>query len=154
MTTDDKKTALILNDLMLAARDAAEGFKNAADHVKELELMQLLAGYAEERMGFARELEERLRTMRYEPARLPNPAAAAHRVWMDLRAAIESNDTHALLAECERGEDFSVKAYAAALQDRDMDELSRQLIQRQYEQVQAAHDRIKQLRDSATYAHR
>jgi uncharacterized protein (TIGR02284 family) len=71
-----------------------------------------------------------------------------------LKAILETNEAHAILAECERGEDISVMAYGEALAERDIDKQTRELVQRQYEQVQAAHDRIRQLRDSATYANR
>jgi uncharacterized protein (TIGR02284 family) len=154
MTTNDDKTVLILNDLLLAARDAEKGFQTAADHAKLPELVELFAGFSLQRAKFAKELEERIRTLRATPALVPNPAAAMHRAWMGLKTAIESNEAHALLAECERGEDMAVKAWATAVQDPDLDGQSRTLIQRQYELVQAAHDRVKQLRDGATYAHR
>jgi hypothetical protein len=49
---------------------------------------------------------------------------------------------------------MALKLYAAALKTADIDGQSRALIQTQYEQVQAAHDRVRQLRDSPTYAHR
>jgi uncharacterized protein (TIGR02284 family) len=49
---------------------------------------------------------------------------------------------------------MAVMAYRQALEERDVDKQTREVIQRQYEFVQAAHDRIRQLRDSATYAHR
>ena len=58
-----------------------------------------------------------------------------------------------MLAECERGEDMAVNAYRRALEEQDLDEQTRGIVQRQYEFVQAAHDRIRQLRDSAKYAH-
>lgn len=154
MTTNDDKTVLILNDLLLAARDSEKGFQAAADHAKVPELVELFAGYSLQRAKFAKELEERIRTLRATPTKPANPAAAMHRAWMGLKAAIDANEAHALLAECERGEDMAVKAYGAALKDQSLDGQSRALIQRQYEQVQAAHDRVKQLRDGPTYAHR
>ena len=49
---------------------------------------------------------------------------------------------------------MAVMSYRDALAERDIDEQTRDIIQRQYEFVQAAHDRIRQLRDSATYADR
>jgi hypothetical protein len=49
---------------------------------------------------------------------------------------------------------MAVMSYRTALAERDVDQQTRELIQRQYEFVQAAHDRVRQLRDSATYAHR
>lgn len=154
MTTNNDTSLLILNDLMLVARDSAEGFRTAAEHVKEPELMELFAEYARQRDEFRQEIEERIRTLRGEPAKLPNPVASAHRAWMGLKAAIEKSSSHALLEECERGEDMSVKAYAMALKTADVDKLTHELVQQQYEQVQATHDRVRQLRDSATYAYR
>src|SRR4051812_27739566 len=154
MTTNDDTALVILNDLLMTARDAERGFQTASDAVQKPELVELFAGFVLQRAKFAAELEQRIRTLRGEPVKLPNPAAAMHRAWMELDAAIESNETHAILAECERGEDMALKAYATALQSRDIDVQTRALIQRQYELVQAAHDRIRQLRDSATYAHR
>ncbi|MEO5959173.1 MAG: PA2169 family four-helix-bundle protein, partial [Opitutaceae bacterium] len=70
------------------------------------------------------------------------------------QAALAAEQVHAILIECERGEDVAVKTYVAALAEPDMDVETRRLIQTQYESVQAAHDRIRQLRDSANYAHR
>lgn len=154
MTTNDDQTLLILNDLLLACRDAEKAFQTAADHAKLPDLIELFAGFSLERAKFAKELEARIRTLRATPATPPNPGAALHRAWMGLKTAIESNEAHALLAECERGEDMAVKAYGAALQEPNLDGQSRELIQRQYELVQAAHDRVRQLRDSETYAHR
>ncbi len=154
MTTNDEKTVLILNELMLAARDAEQGFQAAADRAQKRELIELFAAFSLQRAKFAKELEQRIRTLRATPARLPSPLAAAHRAWMNARMAFESNQAHALLAECERGEDLAVKAWATALKDPDLDGQTRDLVQVQYEQVQAAHDRIRQLRDSAEYAFR
>jgi uncharacterized protein (TIGR02284 family) len=154
MIKNDDKTLLVLNDLMLVSRDAERGFQMAADQAKLPDLIELFAGYTLQRAKFVKELEDRIRVLRGTPAKLPNPAAALHRAWMGLKTALESNEAHAILSECERGEDMSVKAYATALQGTDLDGQSREIIQRQYELVQAAHDRIKQLRDGATYAHR
>jgi uncharacterized protein (TIGR02284 family) len=55
---------------------------------------------------------------------------------------------HAVLAECERGEDAAKYAYEAALkQDLPMD--VRTIIERQYQGVQANHDRVRDLRNAA-----
>ena len=66
---------------------------------------------------------------------------------------MSSDEPHAVLAECERGEDAAVANYRAALNETELDSESRALVQRQASGVQEAHDRIKQLRDSVAYAH-
>lgn len=149
MITSDDDTLLALNELLMANRDAERGYNEAADLVRLRDLVELFAGFALQRGKFATELEERIQALRSTPAKGASPLSALHRSWMDLKVAADEDLTHAhaLLAECERGEDIALKAYSAALKLRDLDELSRALIQKQYEQVQAAHDRVRQLRD-------
>lgn len=154
MTTNDDTTLLVLNELLMANKDAEQGYQAAADAVPVPALVELFEGYALQRGKFVRELDERIRVLRSTPVETGTPLGALHRGWMGLKAATDSNETHALLAECERGEDMALKAYGAALKKADIDPQSRIIIQRQYELVQAAHDRVRQLRDSATYAHR
>lgn len=154
MITNDDTALLVLKDLILAGRDAEHGYQLAADRVKLPELVELFEGYALQRRKFLGELEERVRTLRGTPPSSDSTVAGAlHRGWMGLKTALESAEAHALLAECERGDALSVKAYGAALGEADVDAQTRQVIQQQYEQVQAAHDRVRQLRESATYAH-
>lgn len=154
MITNDEKTVTLLNGLIRTLRDSEKGFQSAGDIAQQAELIELFAGYALQRAKFADELRQRVKTLRSEPAKDDLPGGAAHREWMELRATLESNDAHAILTECERGEDVAVQAYADALRTADVDAQSREIIQRQYEFVQAAHDRIRQLRDGARYAHR
>lgn len=154
MITNDDKSVLALNSLIRTGRDAEQGYLMAADGVAEPELVQLFADYALQRARFVAELQERVKALRADPENIGSVAGDMHEVWMGLRSAIEANEAHGILAECERGEDAAVKAYRTALGERDIDKQSRDMIQRQYEFVQAAHDRVKQLRDSATYAHR
>jgi uncharacterized protein (TIGR02284 family) len=154
MITNDDQALLVLNTLIQAGKDAERGYLAAADLVAEPELVQLFAGYAMQRAKFVAELDGRVRTLRATPVKTGSVMGEVHRGWMELKAGIESNETHAILSECERGEDMAVMAYREALQTRDVDRQTREIVQRQYEFVQAAHDRVRQLRDSATYAHR
>jgi uncharacterized protein (TIGR02284 family) len=56
---------------------------------------------------------------------------------------------HAVLAECERGEDAAKAAYEAALQ-KNLPADVRTLVERQYQGVKANHDRVRNLRNAAT----
>ncbi len=78
-------------------------------------------------------------------------SGSVHRGWINLKAALSSNEPHAVLAECERGEDSAVAAYKEALDNQDLDLPTRELLNRQYHEVKGAHDKVKQLRDGVTY---
>jgi uncharacterized protein (TIGR02284 family) len=154
MINNDDNAVRVLNALIRAGRDAEQGYLTAADGVAEPELVQLFADYALQRAKFVAELQDRVKVLRAQPENIGSVAGDVHDLWMGLKTAVEANETHGILSECERGEDMAVKAYREALAERDVDKQTRDLIQRQYELVQAAHDRVRQLRDSATYAHR
>ena len=154
MTTNDNETIAALNVLIQAGRDAEQGFLAAADYLPDPELVQMCAGYGVQRAKFVAELQDRVRTLRGQPAQNGTAGGEVHRAWMGLRSVMETKDIHAILAECERGEDMAVMAYRDALAVRDMDKQTREVIQRHYEFVQAAHDRVRQLRDSVRYANR
>lgn len=154
MITSDENTLRVLNELIPFLRNAEKGFEAAADAVNQAELVELFAGYAVQRAKFVEELKHRVKTLRSEPVKGELAGGSLHRGWMDLRAASEANGTHAILAECERGEDAIVAAYIDALRQPDIDKQSLTMLQSQYEAVQAAHDRIRQLRDSPAYAYR
>jgi uncharacterized protein (TIGR02284 family) len=154
MKLTDEPALLVLNQLLQVCRASASGFETAAGNATELELAKLFREFASQRRDFADAIHQRIRTLRSEPQDVASAGAALHRDWMELKATAAKSPSHALLEECERGEDVAVKAYGDALRQRDVDEITRRLVQEQYEQVQATHDRVRQLRDSPEYAHR
>lgn len=149
MQSSDEPTLQLLNLLIQVSKDAEQGYQAAALDVADPSLARLFADYAAQRMKFVVELQQRVRTLRGDPAKTGTLAAKLHRGWLDLQAALASGDAHAVLAECERGEDAALGVYREGLKAPDVDDDSRRLMQRQYEAVQAAHDRVKQLRDRA-----
>ncbi len=72
-----------------------------------------------------------------------------HRAWINLKSAITSGDDHAILTECERGEDSAVNEYKKAMEAEELSAPIRETISRQYSDVKGAHDRIRALRDAA-----
>jgi uncharacterized protein (TIGR02284 family) len=151
MKTTTEKSRSVLNDLIETCRDGQRGFQTAADHAKDAELAELFRRYSSQRAEFARELTARVNAFGGQADQDGSVSGALHRGWIDIKSAVSSREPHAVLAECERGEDVAVKNYRRAL-EQDLDPISREIVSRHHEQIQAAHDRVKQLRDSATYA--
>ncbi len=83
-----------------------------------------------------------------KPEDSSSAAGAMHRAWINLKSAIAKRDDHAILAECERGEDSAVKEYREAIEEENLAAPVREIISRQYAEVQSAHDRIKLFRDT------
>lgn len=151
MKTPHEKTIDVLHKLIETCKDGQHGFQTAADDAKNAELRTLFSGYSAQRAEFVRELQQRARQLGDEGKEGSSAAGSLHRGWMNLKSALSSNEPHAVLAECERGEDAAVEAYEEALASLDLDPDTRELITRQFAAVRTAHDRVKQLRDSPVY---
>ena len=139
----------LVKDLVETLRDGQEGFKQAAEGVKDAQLKSLFNQYSQQRQQFASELlSGAVRQGKEDAETNSSTAGALHRAWIGLKAAVTNGDDHAILAECERGEDSAVSEYKKAMDDGLSGPLL-QVVSHQYSQIKSAHDRIKNLRDAA-----
>jgi len=144
-----KEIISTINSLIETLKDGQEGFKEAAEAVKDSELKSLFDEYSRQRSRFASELQSEARNLgESELEDTSSAAGAMHRAWINLKSAVTSGDDHAILAECERGEDSAVKEYEEAMEENFSSPIG-EIISRQYSEVKSAHDRIRSLRDAA-----
>jgi len=144
-----KETISTINDLIETLKDGQEGFRQAAEAVEDSKLKSLFNEYSLQRARFAGELQSQAVALgESKPEDSSSAAGAMHRAWINLKAAIAKRDDHAILAECERGEDSAVKEYKEAMEEENLAAPVREIISRQYSEVQSAHDRIKLFRDT------
>src|SRR5438477_12720190 len=142
-----KKENTVLNNLIETLKDGQEGFKQAAESVRNPALKSLFSEYSQQRSRFASSLQAEARKLGEEkPETSSSATGALHRGWINLKSAITGGDEHAILAECERGEDSAVEEYNKALDD-GLSPSAQELVSRQFAEVNAAHDRKRSLRD-------
>ena len=143
-----KETISTINSLIETLKDGQEGFKQAAEAVKDSNLKSLFNEFSLQRAKFAGELQsEAVNLGEFKPEEDSSASGALHRAWINIKSAITSGDDHAILAECERGEDSAVNEYEEAMEE-EITSPIRDVIERQYREVKEAHDRIKSLRDA------
>ena len=143
-----KKENTVLNSLIETLKDGQEGFKQAAEGVSDPKLKSLFSDYSHQRSRFATALQsEARRHGETEPETSSSATGALHRGWINLKSAVTGGDDHAILAECERGEDSAVEAYKEAL-DNGLSPSAQELVSRQFAEIKAAHNRIRSLRDA------
>jgi len=147
-TIDNDNVISTLNNLIETCKDGQEGFKQAAEGVQNSELKTVFYQYGQQRAQFTGELQTLVREFGGDPETSGSTVGALHRGWINIKSAITGQDDAAILNEAERGEDVAKNAYKEALEESLPANVS-QLIQQQYTQVQAAHDNIRALRDSA-----
>src|SRR5262245_9789354 len=98
-----------LNTVIETLKDGQEGFRAAGEDIDSPELRSLFSTFSRQRATFAAELQRLARAYGdKQPEDKGSVAGVFHRGWIDLRAAIASRNAHAILAECERGEDSAV----------------------------------------------
>ena len=139
----------IIDDLIETLKDGQEGFKQAAESVKDPQLKSLFSEYSQQRARFAVELRSKAQSPDERESKMSGSAAGAlHRGWINLKSAVTQGDDHAILAECERGEDSAVEEFRKALND-NLSVPVQEMASRQYAEIKQAHDRVKHLRDAA-----
>jgi len=106
----------IIDNLIETLKDGQEGFKQAAESVKDPQLKSLFNEYSQQRVRLAVELRSKAQSPDERESEMSGSAAdALHRGWINLKSAVTKGDDHTILAECERGEDSAVEEFRKAL---------------------------------------
>jgi uncharacterized protein (TIGR02284 family) len=141
----------VIEDLIETCKDGQKGYQDAASHVKRSDLKTFFNEQSLERARFAGELqEERIRLGKSDKKDSGSVSAALHRAWIDTKVSMGAGDK-AILESVEAGEDRAKEAYQKAMTS-DLPESIAQVVRRQAASVQAAHDKVKNLRDEARAA--
>lgn len=144
MALDNDEVIATLNNLVETCKDGQNGFRTAAEGIKNSELTTLFNNYSQQRAQFAAELQSEVRRLGGEPEETGSTAAVVHRGWINIKSAVTGEDEGAVISECERGEDSAVEAYEEALET-DLPNDVKAIVSRQFSQVKEAHDRIRSL---------
>jgi uncharacterized protein (TIGR02284 family) len=139
-----------LNHLFNICRVSSDTYRQAAEHVENEGLRSKLQVYAQHRATLGVQLANTLADLGREPQSdaAVEVVGALHQLWLDVKAAATQGDEHAILVECERAEDATLKAYAEALKAPLSREV-RDLLATQRQELRNAHDHIREMRDMA-----
>jgi uncharacterized protein (TIGR02284 family) len=139
--------AQAVHDVITVCRDGEQGFRGAAQAVKAPTMKEMFEQYSAQRAQFAVELQTAVKGLGFETIDPQGLGGVLYAAWINLKGLVTGNDVHGILVEAERGEDWSLKTYRTALGKTLPPEIAA-IVQKQFVQVQEAHDRIKSLRDS------
>ena len=148
MSNSLSDTISTLNKLIQTCKDGQEGFRQAAEAITDDEdLKGFLFSCSLQRSKFAGELQNEVINLgEPQPAEGSSVTSTLHRGWINLKSAITGQDNHAILAECERGEDSAVADYKKAIAS-DLSEPLSEIVNRQFQEVLATHNSVRGIRD-------
>lgn len=147
LVTMSDKAASYVQDLIKLNIDSAEGFTHAAENIDSPDIASVFREYAAQRSANAEELKTSVAYNGQEPAQSGSVTGTVHRWWLDIKSKVTGGGIHAVLAEAERGEDTIKHRYEAALKETVGSPIA-DVLQQQYTGVAAAHDNVRDLRDS------
>lgn len=142
-----KETLETLHDLVRINVDSANGFEKAAELVESQVYRRLFNDCAVTRRGHGEELKTLLRMNDDDVNDSGSIKANVHRWWMTLRSTVQEDDVRAMLIEAERGEDAIKALYEDVIKETTGNAVN-DVLHRQYREVKATHDRIRDLRDA------
>jgi len=143
---NNKRVIEVVEELIETCRDGQNGYREAAEHIKDPELRSFFNDQSTERARFAGELENEVQRLgERDPNRKSSVTGTLHRAWMDLKASLGGGD-EAILNSAEQGEDEAKAAYEKA-QREPLPQNILGIIRQQAQSVFAAHDHVKMLRD-------
>lgn len=144
----NKELKSTVHHLIERCKDGAKGYKTASEDIEDQDLKDLFLKYAVQRDSMITELQDQMHRLGHTDDESSSIEGTLHRAWIDLKSALTSKDRVRVLEECERGEDYAVKAYEEALQKNLPADLKK-VVEQQYRDVKHAHDHIRALRDAA-----
>jgi uncharacterized protein (TIGR02284 family) len=136
-----------LNTLIETCRDGEEGFRKAAENVKDGSIKSIFNEIGRERAQLADELAQEVQRLGGTPESGGSVSGAMHRGWMNVKETLAGRDDTSIVAEAERGEDVAVETYKKAL-EQPLPPPVESIVRRQFSHVQEAHDRVRALEES------
>ena len=131
-----------LKDVIERNIDASKGYEKAAENVNSPELSTAFRQQASQRRQFANELQS---ASGITSEISGTTEAGLHRTWMDMKTALSSDKTEAVLEECIRGEKEALDEYNELVNEQSLTGRVSELILKQRDNVQNSITELQRL---------
>ena len=137
--------ASTLHELLLFVNDRIEGYRRAASESQDADLRNYYEELAQQSKEFSQHLNGYLRVQDSAEETGTTLKGKLYRGWMEAKAAVTGYSETAVLGSNVYGEEWALKAYQEALQDRRVAGSLRREVQRQYDKSQQTYRKLQQL---------
>jgi uncharacterized protein (TIGR02284 family) len=136
-----------LNSLIETVIDSADGYSEAAKASESSRFTPIFFRRGTERQELTVQLQREVRSLGGEPEDDGTMLAGAHRLFLNLRNSMSSDDV-AIVDQVEAGEDHIKHKFEDAIRDNEVSPAVRSVIEQAYEVVKEGHDEIRDLKHS------
>ena len=144
-----KEIIEVLNDLVMINNDRIRGYEEAAKELKEddQDLKSLFDHLIVESQQIKSDLIQEIQVLHGDVENKTTEMGKIYRGWAGLKAIFTGDSRHAILSNCEFGEDAAQKAYNKALETEKLPAFLRELLSNQQATLKVSHDEIRDLRN-------
>jgi uncharacterized protein (TIGR02284 family) len=136
----------VFNSLIETAIDSIDGYEKAADLVRNPRFRSLFRDRAQGRQKLVEALKAEVRGFGGEPWDQASFRGRAHRAFLELRDRLGHNSDKPVVEEVERGEDFIGNQFAEAIDDNQLPEKARRMLERARQTLRAEREEISAIR--------
>jgi uncharacterized protein (TIGR02284 family) len=148
---DENNAVSVIENLIETCKDGQKGYQDAASHVKRADLKTYFNEQSTERGRFAQELQAELPKLGEPNKKVSGSVSGTlYRAWIDTKVSLGAGDK-TILESVEKGEDNAKDTYQKALSGSLPTNVA-EIVRRQAASVQKAHDKVRNLRDTAEKA--
>jgi uncharacterized protein (TIGR02284 family) len=139
----------VLNDLVMINNDRIAGYERAIKelHTDDQDLKSLFDNMIIESQKIKSDLAHEIQVLHGDVEKGSTEMGKIYRAWMDVKAIFSGENRHAVLSNCEGGEDAIQKAYKKALETDRLPAFLKELLGSQQVILQESHNEIRDLRN-------
>ncbi|WP_052732664.1 ferritin-like domain-containing protein [Hymenobacter terrenus] len=137
--------AATLHELLYFVNDRIEGYQRAVEESKDTRLRGYYKQLVIQSQQFANQLNAYLSQEGIDEETSTTLKGKLYRGWMDAKAALTGRDEKAILGSNIYGEEWALRAYEEALDDRTLSGPVRRAVRHQYAQSQRTYQELKKL---------
>jgi uncharacterized protein (TIGR02284 family) len=145
MTMSNEHDIDVLNTLIEATLDSADGYREAAKIAEAPRFKAMFEARGANRQQLTADLQSEVRRLGGKPEADGTILASAERMFLNLKTMVMDNE-QTVVNEVEAAEDHVKSAFEKALQDADLSIAAKAVVTKHYATVKMQHDEIRDLK--------
>jgi uncharacterized protein (TIGR02284 family) len=134
-----------LYELIHTNEDSVEGFKDAADHLKEGELSTIFYRLSQQRALFREELKTCVRELGGDDSPNANLTHSFQKLWMNFKSGLNGSDTQKIIEDCKKAENGAIENYEKTLKS-DLPHNIQEILSNQHKLIKGARMQLEEFK--------